>query len=100
MLFRSHKMKKIEKRKLARKRKKKRGGKRKRNKKTFAYFMEMGTGKTVDATKAHKVAEGMKTLLQNTNLEKIGKYGSDFSREKFVWEKREEKLLRIIDKLT
>lgn len=57
-------------------------------------------GKTVDATNAHKVAEGMKTLLQNTNLEKIGKYGSDFSREKFVWEKREEKLLRIIDKLT
>jgi len=57
-------------------------------------------GKTVDASNAHEVAEGMKTLLQNINLEKMGKYGSDFSREKFIWEKREKNLLEIIEKLT
>ena len=57
-------------------------------------------GETADATNAHEVAGGMKTLLQNINLEKMGKYGSDFSRERFVWEKREKKLLEIIEKLT
>ena len=30
-------------------------------------------GETVDATNAHKVAEGLETLLQNTNVEKMGK---------------------------
>ena len=56
-------------------------------------------GKTVDASNAQEVAEGMKSLLQNINLEQMGIYGSDFSRKRFVWEKREKKLLKIIEKL-
>ena len=57
-------------------------------------------GKTVNATNISEVAEGMITLLRNGALEKMGEQGSNFSREKFVWEKREMNLLKIIEKLT
>lgn len=57
-------------------------------------------GKAVDATDVKKVANGMISLLRNNNLEKIGKEGSNYYREKFVWERREKNLSELIEKLT
>ena len=34
-----------------------------------------------------------------SDLEKMGKRGADFSRDKFVWEKRETNLLKIIEEM-
>jgi len=39
------------------------------------------------------------TLLTDKNLRNIGKQGSKFSREKFVWEKREKNLVEVIENL-
>ena len=57
-------------------------------------------GKVVDATNSSEVAKGIINLLKNSDLEKKGEQGFKFSRERFVWEKREANLLKIIDKLT
>ena len=56
-------------------------------------------GNAVNATNISEVAEGMITLLGNSDLEKMGKRGADFSRDKFVWEKRETNLLKIIEEM-
>ena len=39
------------------------------------------------------------TLLTDKNLGNMGKQGSKFSREKFVWEKREKNLVEVIENL-
>ena len=57
-------------------------------------------GKAVDATNVSEVAKGIINLLRNNNLEKMGDQGADFSRGKFVWEKREANLLKIIKQMT
>ena len=57
-------------------------------------------GKAVDATNVSEVAKGIINLLRNNNLEKMGDQGADFSRGKFVWEKREANLLKIIEQMT
>ena len=52
-----------------------------------------------DATNVLEVAEGIMTLLTDENLGNMGKQGSNFSREKFVWEKREKNLVEVIENL-
>ena len=52
-----------------------------------------------DATNVLEVAEGIMTLLTDENLGNMGKQGSTFSREKFVWEKRENTLVEVIENL-
>ena len=56
-------------------------------------------GKVVDATNVLEVAEGIMTLLTDKNLGNMGKQGSNFSREKFIWERREKNLVEVIENL-
>ncbi len=57
-------------------------------------------GRIVNATKIEEVAEGMINLLENDDLEVMGSNGLQFSREKFIWERREQNLLDVVRKLT
>ena len=57
-------------------------------------------GRTVDATNIEEVSTEMINLLKNSDLKELGYNGLNFSRNKFVWEKREKNLLKVIDSLT
>ena len=57
-------------------------------------------GKTVDATKVKEVVSGMINLIERSDLEKLGNNGLKYSRKKFIWEKREKNLLKVVDSLT
>jgi len=56
-------------------------------------------GKTVNGNSVEEVVNGINDLLETQELEKLGINGQKFSREKFIWEKQEKKLVDIVDNL-
>ena len=56
-------------------------------------------GSSVDGTSVDSVAKAILNLLKE-DLEKIGLNGQRFARKRFMWEKREEKLSKIVRELT
>ncbi len=56
-------------------------------------------GKAVDATKVQDVAEGIIELLNDDKLNLRSENYINYARRKFVWERREEKLLKVVNEL-
>lgn len=57
-------------------------------------------GISVNSANEKDIGEGIKKLLNQTSLDKLSKNTIKFSRKKYIWERREEKLLKIIEQLT
>ena len=56
-------------------------------------------GKAVNATKVQEVAEGIMELLNDDKLDLRSEKYINYARRKFVWERREEKLLKVVNEL-
>jgi len=57
-------------------------------------------GISVDPANEKDIAEGIMKLLNQTPLDNLSKNAMKFSRKTYIWERREEKLLKIIEQLT
>jgi glycosyltransferase involved in cell wall biosynthesis len=57
-------------------------------------------GLTVDSTNIDSIAKGIEKMAQRKNLKEMGKRGNKIVKESYCWEAKEDKLLRIIEKLT
>jgi len=57
-------------------------------------------GITIDSTSPESLADGIATLMENRNLQEMGKRARDTVKKNYCWEAKEDKLLEIIDKLT
>ena len=56
-------------------------------------------GKSVDATKVQDVAKGIMELLNDDKLGLKCENYINYARRKFVWERRAEKLLKVVNEL-
>mgnify|MGYP001986149774 CR=1 FL=1 len=57
-------------------------------------------GITIDSTSPESLADGIATLMENKNLQEMGMRARDTVKKNYCWEAKEDKLLRIIEKLT
>ena len=57
-------------------------------------------GVTVDSTNPESLSDGIETLMEHSNLQEMGKRAHDTVKKNYCWEAKEDKLLRIIEKLT
>jgi glycosyltransferase involved in cell wall biosynthesis len=57
-------------------------------------------GVTVDSTNPESLSDGIETLIEHSNLQEMGKRAHDTVTKNYCWEAKEDKLLRIIEKLT
>ena len=57
-------------------------------------------GLTVDSTDINSIAKGIEKMAQRKDLKEMGKKGNDIVKKSYCWEAKEDKLLRIIEKLT
>ena len=57
-------------------------------------------GLTVDSTNIDSIAKGIEKMAQRKDLKEMGKRGNKIVKESYCWEAKEDKLLRIIEKLT
>jgi len=57
-------------------------------------------GLTVDSTNIDSIASGIEKIAQQKNLKEMGEKGNQIVKESYCWEAKEDKLLRIIERLT
>ncbi|MBJ35171.1 MAG: hypothetical protein CMB62_00955 [Euryarchaeota archaeon] len=56
-------------------------------------------GIAVDSTNTAEIAQGIVTLLSQLSNKEISKNTIKFARDKYIWERREEKIINVIDNL-
>ena len=56
-------------------------------------------GISVDSSSESNIAQGILKLLNQLSDKKMAEDTIHFSREKYVWERREERLIKVIDNL-
>ena len=56
-------------------------------------------GISVDSSNENEIAQGIITILNQKSIQEIAENTMQFSRDKYVWERREEKISKIINKL-
>ncbi|MEC8997026.1 MAG: glycosyltransferase family 4 protein, partial [Candidatus Thermoplasmatota archaeon] len=57
-------------------------------------------GITVDSTDPEALSKGIESLMKNSNLQGMGRKAHNTVKKNYCWETKENKLLKIIDKLT
>ena len=57
-------------------------------------------GVTIDSTNPESLSDGIETLMRNSSLQDMGERAHDIVMKNYCWEAKEDKLLRIIKKLT
>jgi glycosyltransferase involved in cell wall biosynthesis len=57
-------------------------------------------GITVDSTDPKALSKGIESLMKNSNLQGMGRKAHNTVKKNYCWETKENKLLKIIDKLT
>ncbi len=56
-------------------------------------------GISVDSSSETEIAKGILNLLNQESIKIMAKNTIQFSREKYIWERREEKMIKVINNL-